>query len=126
MSIILLAGKTFFLGKCQNNHCAETRLYRRRFPARCLSNYSIIRRLSLKSRGGHLVCQRRRSEFNENNLLAALTVVLHDPPISSRRIPSEFGIAQISAVSILSSLQYNLYYITSIRALRPNIIQMQI
>jgi len=91
------------LGECHNNYDAASRLYAERLPDSKHPNNTTIRRLTQRACNGHLVCQRRHHEFNENNarVITVLAVVHLDPHINTRQIEREIGIPQSTVSRIL-------------------------
>lgn len=116
------------LGECHNNFRAAARRYAERFPLRRHPNHRTICRITERARGGHLVRQRRRHEYDENDARAVtiLAVIHLDPHISSRQIDREIGIPQRTVLRILNVLRYHAYHVTLVQELRPHHIQMRI
>ena len=104
----------------QNNYRAAVRLYAERYPDRRHSDNKAIRRLTQRARGGHMVRQRRRHEYdeNDNRVVTILAVIYLDPHISARRVEKEIGIPRSTFLRIMTRLRYNVYHITLVQELQ--------
>lgn len=116
------------LGQCNGNYCAAQRTYAELYPLRRHPTDRTIRRLTQRARGGHLIRQRRKHEYDENDarVVTILASVHLDPHISTRQIEREIGIPRATVSRILRTLHYHPYHITLVQELRENHIQRRI
>ena len=108
------------LGASQNNYRGAARLYAERYPDRRHLDDRAIRRLTQRARGGHMVRQRRRHEYGENdNRVVTILAIIHlDPHISARRVEMEIGIPRNTFLRIMKVIQHHAYHITLFQELQ--------
>lgn len=116
------------LGARQNNYHAAARLYAERFPNRRHPDDRAISRLTQRARDGHMVRQRGRHQYDENDpRVVTIFAMIHlDPQISSRRIEREIGIPRSTFLKIMKVFKYHAYHITLVQELQLQHFQQRI